>query len=90
MSKIVSVILAFIQSVMVFLGVLGGNSGVWKLDGVPCYEKGIVCDTLYNTGSGLAVDSSGTTKNDGKMQGFFRHVSRRPTESGMAKVWEER
>lgn len=68
MSKIVSVILAFIQSVMVFLGVLGGNSGVWKLDGVPCYEKGIVCDTLYNTGSGLAVDSSGTTKNDGKMQ----------------------
>ena len=36
MSKIVSVILAFIQSVMVFLGVLGGNSGVWKLDGVPC------------------------------------------------------
>lgn len=68
MEKIVAVILAFIQSILVFFGATGGNGGRWKLDGVPCYEKGIVSTDVYDTGSGLVPDKDGPTETDGKMQ----------------------
>lgn len=55
LSRIIGLLL-FVYSV--FSGFIPGTSNApeWKLDGVPAYNGGILCDTLYDTGSGRESD----------------------------------
>lgn len=68
MQKILSIIIAVIQSVLLLFGANGGNESAWQLEGLPCYGGGIVCDTVYDAGSGLKADRDGPTETDSKMQ----------------------
>lgn len=68
MTKLIAAIMALIQAVMIYFGSTGVNTGKWKLESIPRYEGGVVCENVYDTGSGLLSDKEGPTKSDGKMQ----------------------
>lgn len=65
--KIIAVILALVQSLMLFFGVDVGYAEKWKLQ-APVYGGGVICETVYNTGSGLLSDKEGPADTDGRMQ----------------------
>ena len=67
MTKIIAAFLAFVQSVLLLLGLGSGSGGKWKLN-MPVYDGGVICETVYDTGSGLLSDSEGATESNGKMQ----------------------
>lgn len=60
--------MALIQALMIYFGSTGVNTKKWKLENLPRYEGGVVCERVYNTGSGLLSDGEGPTECDGKMQ----------------------
>lgn len=60
--------MALIQAVMIYFGSTGVNTGKWKLESLPRYEGGVVCENVYDTGSGILSDKNGPTESDGKMQ----------------------
>lgn len=68
MVKFIAAVMAFIQAIMIYFGSTGVNTQKWKLEGIPAYEEGVVCETVYNTGSGLLSDKDGVAETDGKMQ----------------------
>lgn len=68
MTKFIASIMAFIQAIMIYFGATGVNTAKWRLENLPRYEGGVVCERVYDTGSGLLVDSEGPTEHDGKMQ----------------------
>ncbi len=68
MAKLIAAIMALIQAVMIYFGSTGVNTGKWKLESIPRYEDGVVCENVYDTGSGMLSDKEGPTKSDGKMQ----------------------
>ena len=67
MTKIIAAFLAFVQSIMMLFGIGSESVEKWKLN-MPAYDGGVICETVYNTGSGILSDSEGPTENDGKMQ----------------------
>ncbi|MDO4380389.1 MAG: hypothetical protein Q4D20_05905 [Clostridia bacterium] len=68
MVRFIAAVMAFIQAIMIYFGSTGVNTQKWKLEKIPAYEGGVVCETVYDTGSGLLVDKDGPTASDGKMQ----------------------
>lgn len=94
MQKIFSIILALIQSILLLFGANGGNESAWQLDGVPAYDGGIVCKTVYNAGSGLKWDYDGPTETDSKMQlvtatdlGEYEAYCSKLEENGFVKTY---
>ncbi len=68
MVKFIAAVMAFIQAIMIYFGSTGVNTKNWKLEALPVYEDGVICETVYNTGSGLLSDKEGPAETDGKMQ----------------------
>ena len=68
MVRFIAAVMAFIQAIMIYFGSTGVNTQKWKLEKIPAYEGGVVCETVYDTGSGLLADKDGPTASDGKMQ----------------------
>ncbi|MCI7334662.1 MAG: hypothetical protein MSH34_07060, partial [Oscillospiraceae bacterium] len=68
MTKFIAAIMALIQALMIYFGSTGVNTKKWKLENLPRYEGGVVCERVYNTGSGILSDGEGPTESDGKMQ----------------------
>lgn len=93
MTKIIAAFLAFIQSILLLFGA-GTADGKWKLD-MPLYDGGVICKTVYNTGSGILSDREGKSENDGKMQLVsatdaeeYEAYCKKLTENGFLKVFE--
>lgn len=94
MTKIIAALLAFVQSVLLLLGLGSGSAGKWKLN-MPAYDGGVICETVYDTGSGLLSDSEGATESNGKMQlvsatkvAEYETYCEKLTENGFEKVYE--
>ena len=68
MTKIIAMFMAIVQAIMIYFGSTGVNTKKWKLENILPYEDGVVCETVYNTGSGLLSDKDGVSDTDGKMQ----------------------
>lgn len=68
MTKFIAMLMAIVQAIMIYFGSTGVNTKKWKLEGILPYEDGVVCEKVYNTGSGLLSDKNGTAETDGKMQ----------------------
>ena len=45
MTKIIAAFLAFVQSVLLLLGLGSGSAGKWKLN-MPVYDGGVICETV--------------------------------------------
>ncbi len=97
MTKIIAAFIAFVQAILVLLGANVGNAKSWKLENMPIYDGGVVCETVYDTGSGLLSDRDGATEHDGKMQLIsstkfeeYEAYCEKLSENGFEEVYDNR
>ncbi len=68
MIRFIAAFYVFIQAFLSFFGSTTETGKTWHFKDVPYFQSGVICDTVYDTGSGLLSDIEVVPEKSGKMQ----------------------